>query len=282
MAQTIAAANSPHIEHGILVDLKMPVGVEATSTTGNGVTTTITFQQLTLAPFSIGDVITVSGYGSALLDGTRTVTGSSTTQVQFSSTYSGSNTTAAVAFMNKEYYLTNCYTNLSYLGRSYRAQGGLLDVEDIQADLQSTNNEINVGLSAIPSNLIETVLGQQIKGSEIKIYRAFFDSATQRILVEDAVTQVFMRFNGVVTNYAIQEQISGSAPDVDISYTITLTCSNVFGVLENRVSGRRTNSKSYNVAYAGERFITSGITTDPSMSRVETLRNASFDFGKPK
>jgi hypothetical protein len=48
------------------------------------------------------------------------------------------------------------------------------------------------------------------------------------------------------------------------------------GVLENKVSGRRTNKQDFQIVYAE----LSNSSTDPSMNRVEALFNSSFDFGK--
>ena len=49
------------------------------------------------------------------------------------------------------------------------------------------------------------------------------------------------------------------------------------GVLENRVSGRRTNQEDYQIVWAE----LGNSASDPSMNRVEALFNSSFDFGKP-
>jgi hypothetical protein len=49
------------------------------------------------------------------------------------------------------------------------------------------------------------------------------------------------------------------------------------GVLENKVSGRRTNQEDYQIVWPE----LGNSATDPSMNRVEALFNSSFDFGKP-
>jgi hypothetical protein len=48
------------------------------------------------------------------------------------------------------------------------------------------------------------------------------------------------------------------------------------GVLENKVSGRRTNKEDYQIVYDE----LGNSSSDPSMNRVDTLFNSSFDFGK--
>jgi hypothetical protein len=176
------------------------------------------------------------------------------------------------------YRISNCYTNVVYAGNTYTALGGFLQVTDIQGDLQSTNNEITLSLSAIPSDYIESIMGREIKGGTMRIYRAFFDTATQQIKNISGTDQIFLRFDGYITNFAIQEDIA-SYQTADVTHTITVTASSILGILEGRVSGRRTNETSYQRAFS-EQFITGAITSDPSMSRVVALKAASFDFGK--
>jgi hypothetical protein len=216
MAQIITPVESPHIEHGVLIDLIIP------------------------------DVDT----------GAESV-----------------------------YYISNCYTNISYLSRTYLALGNFLGIGDIQGDLQSTNNEVVVSLSGIPSkdeslDVIQTVLKQQIKGSKIKMYRAFFDTETQQVIEVSGVKQIFLRFDGIISNFAVQEDFSSDVgSSLDVSHTVTVTASSILSVIENRVSGRRTNEQSYQRQY-GEQFINGFILTDPAMNRVVSLKAATFDFGK--
>jgi hypothetical protein len=183
------------------------------------------------------------------------------------------------------YYISNCYKPVVYQGNTYQALGGFLQIADIQFDLVNTNNEITVSLSAIPTAYIENILGQQIKGGPIKIYRVFFDTATQEVKNINGYDQIFQRFNGVITNWSVSEDIQDTETGADIQHTITINASSVLGVLENRISGRRTNNNNYQIAYP-ELSINTGynatkILTDLSFSRIEQLKAASFDFGKP-
>lgn len=177
------------------------------------------------------------------------------------------------------YRISNCYTNVVYNSNTYLAMGGFLEITDIQGDLQSTNNEITLGLSAIPSEYIEAIMKYEIKGGTIRMYRVFFDSQTQLVREIAGQQQVFLRFNGIINNFAIQEEVN-TAQATDVTHSITVTASSILAVLENRQSGRRTNEQSYQTYYP-ERLISANITSDPSMSRVVVLKAASFDFGKP-
>lgn len=177
------------------------------------------------------------------------------------------------------YRISNCYKSVVYQGNSYTAEGGFLEITDIQSDLQLTNSEISLGLSAIPAEYIEAIMEAEIKGGSIKLYRVFFDTETQEVKTISGVEQVFLRFEGIINNYAISEDIN-TDNGLGATHSITVTASSILAVLENRVSGRRTNQQSYQREFA-EQFINSEILTDQSMDRVVSLRAASFDFGRP-
>ena len=190
------------------------------------------------------------------------------------------------------HYISNCYRDIVYQGNTYTALAGFLSIGDLQHDLKSSNNEITISLSAIPGEYLTSVLGYQVKGGNVKLYRVFFDPSTYQVAVLSGVEQVFMRYNGYITNYSVSEDISSG--DLNVSHTIAIMASSINGLLENRTAGRRTNRKSYTVRYNDRILTTVGadvvatglvlsanVVNDPSMNRVETLHNASFDFGKP-
>lgn len=174
-----------------------------------------------------------------------------------------------------EYNISNCYKTIVHNSKTYTALAGFLAVSDIQNNISNSTEELQLGLSAIPSSYITAILGQPIKGGAISIYRAFFDYSTQEVLAG----QIYKRFDGVITNFNVAEDTEINGQDAEITHTITVIASNVMGILENRIAGRRTNRQDYQFNW-GERFFTSGILTDPSMNRIETLHNASFDFGR--
>ena len=170
------------------------------------------------------------------------------------------------------YYVSNCYKPVVYNTNTYEALAGFLTVSEIQSNITNANDEIQVGISAIPANYIAAVLGEPIKGGEINIYRAFFDYKTQEIITGE----VYRRFTGIISNYAVQEDLSVDGPSPDVSHTISIIASSIMGVLENRVAGRRTNKQDYKIVWPE----LGNSASDPSMDRVEVLFNSSFDFGK--
>lgn len=171
------------------------------------------------------------------------------------------------------YYISNCYTPVSYDSNTYQALAGFLNIGEIQSNISNANDELQISLSAIPATYIPLVLGDPIKGGEINIYRAFFDYDTQLILASG----VFKRYAGVISNFSVQEDLETQGTSPGVTHTITIIASSIMGVLENKVSGRRTNRKDYQIVYTE----LNNSATDPSMDRVETLFNSSFDFGRP-
>ena len=174
------------------------------------------------------------------------------------------------------YYVSNCYKSIDYDSGSgvntYQALAGFLNISEIQSNISNANDEIQLSLSAIPSVYISAVLGQPIKGGELNIYRAFFDYTTQEVIVGG----IYKRFTGVISNYSVQEDISTENQSPEVNHNITIIASSIMGVLENKVSGRRTNREDYQIVYAE----LDNSDSDPSFDRVDTLFNQSFDFGK--
>ena len=270
MTTAIPEVDVPKIEYGVLIDLTLIVTNPTTGASGTGSTATITFAAEATAPFGIGDTITVTNMLPATYNGTFVVTGATTSSVSYASTATGSQTQAGIIGLT--YYISNCYKAVSHNGKAYQALAGFLTVSDIQSNISNANDEIQLTLSAIPAVYIAAVLGTQIKGGEINIYRAFFDYDTQEVISG----AVYKRFTGVVSNFSVQEDVDAMNQEPTATHTITLIASSIMGVLENKVSGRRTNKQDFQIVYAE----LSNSSTDPSMNRVEALFNSSFDFGK--
>jgi len=170
------------------------------------------------------------------------------------------------------YYISNCYKNVTHNGNEYLALAGFLNTSDIQNNISNANDEIQVSLSAIPPTYIATTIGQPIKGGEVNIYRAFFDYETQEVITGE----VYRRFTGIISNFSVQEDMDTQGTTPEVTHTITIIASSIMGVLENKISGRRTNKQDFEIEWPE----LANDPADPSMERVETLFNSSFDFGK--
>ena len=170
------------------------------------------------------------------------------------------------------YYISNCYKNVIHNGNEYLALAGFLNTSDIQNNISNANDEIQVSLSAIPPTYIAATIGQPIKGGEVNIYRAFFDYETQQVITGE----VYRRFTGIISNFSVQEDIDTQGTTPEVTHTITIIASSIMGVLENKISGRRTNKQDFDIVWPE----LANDPADPSMERVEALFNSSFDFGK--
>jgi hypothetical protein len=155
---------------------------------------------------------------------------------------------------------SSAYTAESINGNVYTPLGGLLSVGVQNKSLRVTSADTSIAISGVDGNNIYQVLESQgqVRGSLVKIYRGFYNSNM-------VLTNAYLRFTGVVTNYGISEE---REERID-NYTITFDCSSYKSVLENRIAGRKTNKESW-------QFFDSN---DSSMNNITSLAGYGFDFG---
>ena len=158
------------------------------------------------------------------------------------------------------YTFSSSYQNETIDGNVYLALGGLLQVGSQNRNIRVTQADTTVALSGIDGNNIYVVLGTKIRGSELEIYRGFYDA---NMVLE---VPVYQRFRGIVTTYAITEDREGQ----DDTFTVSVGASSYKTVLENRIAGRKTNKESW-------QFFNS---TDVSMNQVYSISGVQFDFGQ--
>tara|TARA_R100000734_G_scaffold18758_2_gene16418 strand:- start:294 stop:947 length:654 start_codon:yes stop_codon:yes gene_type:complete len=163
------------------------------------------------------------------------------------------------------YYIANTYKPYSVGGQSYTALGSLVGLTGIDDELRVSNSDVGVVFSGIPTDqdYVNLVLNSKVKGASIEIMRGFIDANGD---LEG--NTVYTRFRGIITNYAISE--SRTQFSEDTYHTVTLQCSNINSILENKVSGRKTNEQDMKAFFS----------TDGSFDRVATLMSTAFDFGK--
>ena len=161
-------------------------------------------------------------------------------------------------------YISDFNVPLSFSGNTYTNIGNLLSVSSIPSELKPSKGELTVGLSGVPTNSISDILNQEIKGSNIWIYRGYFNSVTHQPL-DFGSGNTQLHFKGIVTNYSISDDIDLGAGIA--TSTITLTCNSPVEILSTKVSGRRTNQTDF-----------PGVQ---DMSRVQALANSNFNFGAP-
>ena len=145
--------------------------------------------------------------------------------------------------------------------------GALVGVGEIQRDIKSTANQTTLTLVGIDTALLGWVLSQDIKGSQITMWKGFFD-INGNLITGGGTNGLYQYFYGYVNNFSIGEQWMEEAR----MYvgTIAVSASSIQIILQNRIAGRFTNDQSW-------QFYNSG---DTSMNRVGYVSTIYFPFGK--
>ena len=161
-------------------------------------------------------------------------------------------------------YVSDYNTDITIDGNVYTNIGNLLSISGQSSELKASPSQLSITLSGIPANAISNMLNYEIKGSELSLYRGFFDPTTHTLLAvgEDNPT---MKYKGIVTNYSISDEVdpyNGIA-----STTITLSCNSMVEVLAKKITGRRTNPVDF--------------PNEDSMKRVHALASSNYNFGAP-
>jgi hypothetical protein len=148
---------------------------------------------------------------------------------------------------------------------TYTGLGRLVDISGTNSELRSSSMQLSISVSGIPNTSIAEIVNSKIKGCPVIVYRVLFNPVTGNVLPESDTP--LTRFRGYITNYTLTEDY-----DIDSrtsSNTITFNCSSVIDVLQNKISGRRTNPVQQKLLYPN----------DKAFDRVPTLKNSAFDFG---
>jgi hypothetical protein len=163
------------------------------------------------------------------------------------------------------YYLSSAWKPLTYDGNDYTELGAFLQVGEFQEDIKTTNGDITIGLSGIPSNedYMAEVLSSPIKGGEVVVYRAFFNDDYS---LDSA--NVFQRFSGIITNFSVEEQ--ENILEGKLTNSIAVSCASINTILENKIAGQRTSNTDRDKFFPG----------DQTFKRVAELQNVQFDFGR--
>jgi hypothetical protein len=150
-------------------------------------------------------------------------------------------------------------------GTTYVDLGSLMSIGDVQRDIKSTSDDMAIALTGLNPNNISIILSANVKGSIVEIYRGFLDSNNQ--IITTPTLQFFKRYQGIINNVSITEDFN-TEMRTRIA-TCSISCSSMRRILENRISGVKTNVVTWQAAYPN----------DTSMSRVAAIQSTFFDFG---
>ena len=152
-------------------------------------------------------------------------------------------------------------------GTLYSNLSSLLSVGDVQRDIKATSDDMTIALTGIDPVNLEIILSSDIKGSIIEVWRGFLDSNNQ--IITTPTQQFFKRYQGIINNLSLTEDFN---TELRVrTATCSLSCSSMRKILENRISGIKTNQNSWQSFYS----------TDTSMNRVAEISSTYFDFGAP-
>lgn len=165
------------------------------------------------------------------------------------------------------YAFCNAAAPITAGGTTFSNLGSLLLVGDVQRDIKATSDDMTISLVGIDPANVALILSSNIKGSLVEVWRGFLDSNNQ--IITTPTTQFFKRYQGIINNVSITEDWNQETR-TRIA-TCSISCSSMRRILENRISGVRTNKDSWQFMYPG----------DTSMSRVSEISNTFFDFGAP-
>lgn len=165
------------------------------------------------------------------------------------------------------YTFCNAAAPITVSGITFSNLGALLNVGDVQRDIKATSDDMTIQLTGINPANVALILSNDIKGSLVEVWRGFFDSNNQ--IITTPTTQFFKRYQGIINSVSITEDFNTDAR-TRIA-TCSISCSSMRRILENRLSGVKTNQNNWQFIYP----------SDTSMNRVSEISNTFFDFGSP-
>lgn len=154
----------------------------------------------------------------------------------------------------------------------YNQLGTLMSATTSANELRPAPGEVTITVSGIPNSRLQDIINTRIKGSEVTIYRGFFNAQTGANLAipGNAGSNVVKRFQGRVMSVSIQEDWDSAGNSSTI--TVQFNCASVVALMSNKYAGRKTNPIDEQTFFP----------TDTSMSDVPSLSNSNFNWGAPQ
>jgi hypothetical protein len=171
------------------------------------------------------------------------------------------------------YTFCNAAAPITVGGITFLNLGALLNVGDVQRDIKATSDDMTIQLTGIDPTSISIILSNDIKGSLVEVWRGFFDANNQ--IPTTPTLQFFKRYQGIVSGVSITEDFNSELRQRIA--TCSIACSSMRRILENRLSGVKTNKSNWQFLYPA----LPGQPEDTSMNRVTEISNQYFDFGAP-
>lgn len=165
------------------------------------------------------------------------------------------------------YTFCNAASPITVDGTTYTNLGSLLSIGDIKRETKATSGDLAISLTGVDGANVAVILDSDIKGSLVEVWRGFFNSNNQ--IITTPTLQFFKRYQGYVNNFSVTEDWNEQMR-TRIA-TCSISCSSFRMILQNRISGLKTNPSVWKNFYPN----------DASMNRVPVIASTFFDFGSP-
>lgn len=165
------------------------------------------------------------------------------------------------------YTFCNAASPITVDGTTYSNLGSLLSIGEIKRETKATSGDLTIALTGVDGANVAVILDSDIKGSLVEVWRGFFNSNNQ--IITTPTLQFFKRYQGYVNNFSVTEDWNEQAR-TRIA-TCSISCSSFRMILQNRISGLKTNPTVWKNFYPN----------DTSMNRVPVIAATFFDFGSP-
>ena len=177
-------------------------------------------------------------------------------------------TSAGDAYESTVLRFSDSPTTKTINDEDYIGLGNLMSITGSSSELRVSGGELTISITGIPSTSIGEIVNSKIKGCSVRIYR-IYSSATNGATL-NITGNPSGRYRGFINNYSLIEEWDNETRTS--TNTISLICASAVDVLQNKISGRRTNPESMKKYYP----------LDISMDRVPNLENSTFNFGAPQ
>lgn len=165
------------------------------------------------------------------------------------------------------YTFCNAASPITVDGITFTNLGSLLSIGDIRRETKATSGDLTISLTGVDGANVAVILDSDIKGSLVEVWRGFFYSNNQ--IITTPSLQFFKRYQGYVNNFSVTENWDEQMR-TRIA-TCSISCSSFRMILQNRISGLKTNPSVWRNFYGN----------DSSMDRVPVIASTFFDFGAP-
>lgn len=150
-----------------------------------------------------------------------------------------------IEFSGGNLYLSTGAQNLNWGDQTWEAVGGLLGFGGVQEIFDGKAQGVDIQLSGIDQSLVATLLTNQYRGRRIRIYRAYLNQATGRVIADPILLCEGLQLSAYTVEEAREDRLIGTV-------TISTRVSSYLGV--TRIRGIQTSVIGHQHYYPGDTF----------------------------